>query len=103
MSRSAGGSATDCSWRQDNLSMPCTQTLKVLRRDRLPATSYRLQAEAKMRVLSGFAAVLMLAAHVSGQSATVALIGARVIDGTGAAPIANATVLISNGRIERIG
>jgi imidazolonepropionase-like amidohydrolase len=56
-----------------------------------------------MRVLSGFAAMLMLAAHVSGQSATIALIGARVIDGTGAAPIANATILVSNGRIERIG
>ena len=35
--------------------------------------------------------------------ATVALVGARVIDGTGAAPIANATILISNGRIDRIG
>ena len=34
---------------------------------------------------------------------TVALVGARVIDGTGAAPIANATILVSNGRIERIG
>src|SRR5688500_1805110 len=43
-------------------------------------------------------------AVVSGQvPTTVALVGARVIDGTGAAPIANATVLISNGRIERIG
>jgi imidazolonepropionase-like amidohydrolase len=42
---------------------------------------------------------------ISGQqpSAGVALVGARVIDGTGAAPIANATVLITNGRIERIG
>jgi len=37
------------------------------------------------------------------QPATVALVGARVIDGTGAAPIANATILISNGRIDRIG
>ena len=35
--------------------------------------------------------------------ATVALVGARVIDGTGAAPIANATILISNGRIDRVG
>jgi len=56
-----------------------------------------------MRVLISSAAVLMLAAHVSGQSATVAFIGARVIDGTGAAPVANATVLVSNGRIERVG
>ena len=34
-------------------------------------------------------------------SDTVALVGARVIDGTGAAPIANATILVTNGRIER--
>ena len=36
-------------------------------------------------------------------SDTVALVGARLIDGTGAAPIANATILVSKGRIERIG
>ena len=36
-------------------------------------------------------------------SSTVALVGARVIDGTGAAAIANATILIGNGRIDRIG
>jgi imidazolonepropionase-like amidohydrolase len=42
---------------------------------------------------------------VSGQSysGTVALVGGRVIDGTGAAPMANATILVTNGRIERIG
>ena len=49
--------------------------------------------------------VALLHCRVSGQqpSATVALVGARVIDGTGAAPIANATILVTNGRIERIG
>ncbi len=36
-------------------------------------------------------------------SNTIALVGARVIDGTGAAPIANAAVVVSNGRVERIG
>ena len=36
-------------------------------------------------------------------SNSVALVGARVIDGTGAPPMANATILISNGRIDRIG
>jgi len=46
-----------------------------------------------------------LAAVAFGQQApsSVALVGARVIDGTGGAPIANATVLVSNGRIERVG
>ena len=56
-------------------------------------------------VSSLLAAGILAAVVVSGQapSATVALVGARVIDGTGAAPIPNATVLVSNGRIDRIG
>jgi imidazolonepropionase-like amidohydrolase len=55
-------------------------------------------------ILSVLSAALLLAAAVSGQApASVALVGARVIDGTGAAPMANATILVSNGRIERIG
>jgi imidazolonepropionase-like amidohydrolase len=37
------------------------------------------------------------------QSNTVAIVGARVIDGTGAAPMANTTLLVTNGRIDRIG
>ena len=50
-------------------------------------------------------AVIACAAVVAGQqpSRHIALVGARVIDGTGAAPIANATLLVSNGRIDRIG
>jgi imidazolonepropionase-like amidohydrolase len=57
-----------------------------------------------MRILRVLSAVALLAAAVNGQApTTVALVGARVIDGTGAAPIANATILVSNGRIERIG
>jgi len=34
---------------------------------------------------------------------TVAMTGARVIDGTGAQPIEKATIVISNGRIEAVG
>ena len=49
------------------------------------------------------AACLGVIARGQTQSGTVALVGARVIDGTGAAPMANATVLVTNGRIERIG
>src|SRR5688572_9433999 len=47
----------------------------------------------------------VVATVVSAQqpSAVVALVGARVIDGTGAAPLANATILVTSGRIERIG
>ena len=51
-----------------------------------------------------FLLVVSLAVVAYGQQpVTVALVGARVIDGTGAAPIANATILISNGRIDRVG
>jgi imidazolonepropionase-like amidohydrolase len=58
-----------------------------------------------MRIFSVLASAVFLAATLYSQapSTTVALVGARVIDGTGAAPIANATILVSNGRIERIG
>ena len=57
------------------------------------------------RILSFLLATICLAIVVTAQtpSTTVALVGARVIDGTGAPPIANATILVSNGRIERIG
>ncbi len=34
---------------------------------------------------------------------TVVLTGARVIDGTGRAPLEQATLLISNGRIQAVG
>ena len=46
-----------------------------------------------------------LAVTVSGQnpSNTVALVGARVVDGTGGPPLANATLLVTGGRIDRIG
>ena len=57
-----------------------------------------------MRALGVLSAVLLFAVGVNSQTpTTVALVGARVIDGTGAAPIANATILVSNGRIDRIG
>ncbi len=57
-----------------------------------------------MRVLSVLSAVLLLAIGVNSQTpTTIALTGARVIDGTGAAPMANATILVTSGRIERIG
>src|SRR6266545_8208225 len=35
--------------------------------------------------------------------ATVALTGARVIDGTGATPLTQATILVTNGRIAAVG
>jgi imidazolonepropionase-like amidohydrolase len=35
--------------------------------------------------------------------ATIAIVGARVIDGTGRAPIENATILVAGGRIQDVG
>ena len=57
------------------------------------------------RMLLVLLAVPLFFVAVTGQSTsnTVAVVGARVIDGTGAAPVANATILVTNGRIERIG
>src|SRR5688500_16660887 len=57
------------------------------------------------RAIAILVAAVSLAVTVYSQSpaTTIALVGARVIDGTGAPPIANATVLVSKGRIERIG
>ena len=67
--------------------------------------SHRHDATAPRILFASLIATICLAGAIAGQapSNTIALVGARVIDGTGAAPIANATVLISNGRIERIG
>jgi imidazolonepropionase-like amidohydrolase len=51
----------------------------------------------------GFAIFLLATLSAQRSSSTVALVGARIIDGTGAAPLENATLLVSNGRIERVG
>lgn len=59
-----------------------------------------------LRVIGCAVAILVIATAL-GQSQqvanSIAFVGARVIDGTGAAPIANATVLVTNGRIDRVG
>lgn len=54
---------------------------------------------------AAFVAAVFLGASVIGQSGTgtVALIGARVIDGTGAAPIANAALVIADGQVVSVG
>ena len=57
------------------------------------------------RALAIIAAAFFVNVVISSQqpSQTLALVGARVIDGTGAAPIPNATVLVTDGRITRVG
>ena len=61
-------------------------------------------------------AALLLASHVGAQdipvtspspattrAASIAFTGATIIDGTGRAPVANATILVTGGRITAIG
>jgi imidazolonepropionase-like amidohydrolase len=43
------------------------------------------------------------APHAQNQSAAIALVGARIIDGTGAAPTESGTILLRDGRIEASG
>lgn len=52
-------------------------------------------------VLAAFSLQFSLAQAPAGGA--IALTGARVIDGTGAQPIENATIVIANGRIEAVG
>jgi imidazolonepropionase-like amidohydrolase len=52
-------------------------------------------------LVASFACGLVASGQQS--STAVALVGARIIDGTGAAPIPDAALLVSNGRIEGIG
>nr|MBA3913990.1 amidohydrolase family protein [Terriglobales bacterium] len=50
------------------------------------------------------AALAELSKHISGSHAdTLALVGATLIDGTGARPIANATIVMHDGRIVAVG
>lgn len=54
-------------------------------------------------VVAGLAAIAVLDGRAQTQGTSMALVGARVIAGDGAAPIENATVLVFNGRIVEVG
>jgi imidazolonepropionase-like amidohydrolase len=56
-----------------------------------------------LRVLSVTAALLLSAAPAAAQSVTRAFTGATLIDGTGVAPVTNATLLVRDGRIVAAG
>ncbi|MFA6113970.1 MAG: amidohydrolase family protein [Sphingomonas sp.] len=57
-----------------------------------------------MRLLSGLGLwVLSLVALAPVQAETIAFTGARVIDGTGKAPIANGVVVVTDGKIVAVG
>src|SRR5262249_41166579 len=53
--------------------------------------------------LCGFAPARQPAVSAQGSNAVVAIVGATVIDGTGAPPIANATMVMKDRRIAAIG
>src|SRR5262245_10195326 len=56
-----------------------------------------------MKIVSCFALLGTLIAATAANAQTTALRGARVLDGTGAAPVDNATIVIRDGRIVAIG
>ena len=56
-----------------------------------------------LALIAGPGAFFAAARAQTPTSGAVVLTGARVIDGTGRAPVENATVVISNGRIEAVG
>ena len=62
------------------------------------ASSFAAAAAIALPVLAGLPAARPLA-----QTADVALIGARVVDGAGGAPLEEATVLVAGGRIQAVG
>src|SRR5262252_5558086 len=53
--------------------------------------------------LSGLAVACVIGASTAAHAQTTALRGARVIDGTGSAPIDNTTIVIRDGRIVAVG
>src|SRR5690349_9488999 len=57
------------------------------------------------RVVAAFALALAAAAHAQepSGSGTVVLRAARIVDGTGAAPIANGVVVVTNNKIAAVG
>src|SRR5713226_4608499 len=59
---------------------------------------------ASVAALLVFAAFSFQSAHAQTPAGgTVAMTGARVIDGTGRAPLEQATIIITNGRIDAVG
>jgi imidazolonepropionase-like amidohydrolase len=79
---------------------------KGIRADLVPAADELLAMAARVAVrdLAAISARVTPIAVSSGASASpIALVGATLIDGTGAAPVANSTIVVSNGRITAAG
>jgi imidazolonepropionase-like amidohydrolase len=56
-----------------------------------------------MAVAAGWLALSAAPATGDGAASLKAFVGARIIDGTGKAPIENATLIVRNGRVEAVG
>ena len=56
-----------------------------------------------MKIASSFALLGALICAAPADAQTTVLRGARVIDGTGGAPLDNATIVIRDGRIVTVG
>ena len=57
----------------------------------------------RLCIRSGIAVVVLLGSVAILSADIKAFTGARIIDGTGAAPIARGTVIVENGRVKTIG
>src|SRR5579863_810303 len=64
---------------------------------------YMLGLAAGLTLLTGLLVYSGLAATSDSTNNVKALVGARVIDGTGKTPLQNATLVVRNGRIEAVG
>jgi len=63
----------------------------------------RTEEEKAMKIVAGLSLLAALIFTTPADAQTVVLRGARVIDGTGAAPLDNATIVIREGRIVAVG
>jgi imidazolonepropionase-like amidohydrolase len=64
-----------------------------------------IRTSTRLAVLTLVSGAMLSAAQAPapGQGARIALVGGRVIDGTGRAPLARAIIVVNNGRIEAVG
>ena len=56
-----------------------------------------------VRLVTGLSLAFIIGASTAAHTQTTALRGARLVDGSGGAPLDNATIVIRDGRIVAIG
>jgi imidazolonepropionase-like amidohydrolase len=64
---------------------------------------YSIGLAVAMGMVAGWLTISAFPAADDGSAAVTAFVGARIIDGTGKAPMQNATLVVRNGRVEAVG